>query len=155
MELFICFFNEFGQIIGIIMLYDIWHYFTHIFLHAFFCDFHNINHQQKKDTEYYVCIFFEFIFQKMGIFIPFLYIPFNYTKLLSTLCIIVIRILIKDNKHAYIHIQYPTKNFGEFWIDNIFETLHVNTETDIITIKTKPESTYKYISLYNLEKKID
>ena len=87
---------------------------------------------QFKDT--YVGHFIEGPFQGIGVFFPLLFIEFNIYAFLYSLFIINIRGMLRhDNRfiwlignHHILHHKHPKYNFGEYWLDKLFQTNYPN-----------------------------
>jgi lathosterol oxidase len=120
--------------------YDIWFYFSHVFLH--YKNIYKIIHKKHHTIDYniinfkdtYVSHIIEGPFQWMGISFPLLFIKFNMYTFLCSLMIVNIRGMLRhDNRfiwlignHHILHHKYPQYNFGEYWLDKLFGTIYPN-----------------------------
>ena len=120
-----------------IFFYDIWFYLSHIMLHN--QTFYKIIHKEHHINDYkiinfkdaYVGHLIEGPFQGLGVLFPICFIKFNWHLFLLSLLIINIRGMLRHDSrfiwlignHHILHHKYPQYNFGEYWIDYIFNTL--------------------------------
>ena len=119
-----------------IVSYDIWFYISHIILHrnSFYKSIHKHHHtvdyKKMNYMDTYVGHFIEGPFQGIGIIIPFLFIDFNLNVFLYSLIIVNIRGMLRHDvrfiwligNHHILHHKYPQYNFGEYWLDTLFDT---------------------------------
>ena len=123
------------QFILYILYYDLWYYFAHRLFHTrFLYPIHKFHHQ-KLTTEYYdfyTIHIMEIPVTSMGLFAAiYLHKLYIYQLLLCVLFINIRGMLSHDNKyidyvgdHHLLHHKYYKCNYGEYWVDYIFGTLH-------------------------------
>jgi lathosterol oxidase len=123
-------------IVSCIVSYDIWFYISHIILHQSDCykaihkEHHAVDYKKMNYMDTYVSHFIEGPFQGIGIIIPFLFIDFNLYVFLYSLIIVNIRGMLRHDvryiwligNHHILHHKYPQYNFGEYWLDTLFDT---------------------------------
>jgi lathosterol oxidase len=135
------------QIISHILSYDIWYYLSHILLHNKNIYYiHKIHHITLYENLTYFDAnkghILEHIIPSLGIFIPFFIYEFYFINFLISYIIISIRTLIRHDhrfswiigNHHLLHHKYPKYNFGEFWIDYMFNTIYYNNDEYIYGI---------------------
>lgn len=119
-----------------IISYDVWFYLSHILLHTkYFYKHvhryhHEINYKTAIFTDAYVGHIIEGPFQGMGMLFPFLFIEFNIYVFLYSLIIINIRGMLRHDHrfiwligdHHLLHHKNPQYNYGDYWIDKLFQT---------------------------------
>jgi len=119
-----------------ILSYDIWFYISHIILHQ--SNFYKAIHKEHHAADYkimnymdtYVSHFIETPFQGIGIIIPLFFIDFNLYVFLYSFIILNIRGMLRHDvryiwligNHHILHHKYPQYNFGEYWLDTLFDT---------------------------------
>ena len=131
------FFNS----IIIILSYDIWFYISHMILHTNqFYHIHKIHHSKKYDNLEYLDTYnshiYEILFQGISVFFPYIYISFNINSFILSLLFLNIRGCMRhdDNfswlvgNHHILHHKDGRYNFGEYWIDHLFNTIYPNKE---------------------------
>lgn len=130
------------EIFFFILSYDIWFYISHILLHyiPFLEKIHLIHHNPyyKKMTfrDTYVGHYFETIFQSIGFFFPLFFFKFNFYSFIFSIIFVNIRGMIRHDynytwligNHHIIHHKYYNYNFGEYWLDYIFNTNYKKNE---------------------------
>ena len=122
-----------------IISYDIWFYVSHIILHKYLYNIHNIHHSVNSNNmtylDTYVGHYFENIFQGIGILFPLFFIQFciySFYSFIISFIIINIRGMLRHDhrviwligEHHILHHKYPKYNFGEFWLDYLFSTCY-------------------------------
>jgi len=119
-----------------IFSYDLWFYISHIILHKkiFYNSIHYIHHitHYKKMTykDTYKSHYLETIVQSIGIFLPIMFMKFIYLEFIFVLILINIRGMIRHDfnlqwifgNHHILHHQYGNCNYGEYYLDYIFNT---------------------------------
>ena len=112
---YVCFF---------IFCYDVWFYLSNVIIHKFMIEYHN-----KRPINFHLLLI-----QSLGLLIPFMklrtsaiWVPIN---IVSAIGFVTIRgKLRQDNRfvclvgnHHLLHHKYPHYNFGEIWLDELFDT---------------------------------
>jgi lathosterol oxidase len=122
-------------IIIYILHYDFFYYFMHRLLHTkYFYHIHKIHHlaYKPKYTDFFTVSYLEHPLSSIGLYLAlYLYGIYIY-QLLATICLISIRGMMEhDDRFSSIvgnhHLQHHTYfycNYGEYWIDYIFGTVH-------------------------------
>ncbi len=124
-------------ILAHILSYDLWFYISHRILHhKLFYKYHRLHHQALYPTflDTYKGHYFESLFQSLGFFFPLLIIDFHIYSFLIALCITNLRgILRHDSRtiwlignHHLLHHQYPKYNYGDYYLDKLFDTAYPN-----------------------------
>ena len=117
------------------MYYDFCYYFLHRLLHTrFFYPIHKIHHKKINPEyyDYYTIHILELPLTSLGLLLAiYLHKLYIYQFICSIVFINIRGIMIHDNKfiflvcdHHLIHHKYIKYNYGEYWIDYIFGTLH-------------------------------
>jgi hypothetical protein len=121
---YVCFF---------VFCYDVWFYFSNVLIHNFMVEYHKEQpiHYYTYKYEYY---FHLLVFQSLGLLIPFMklrtsaiWAPINFV---SAVGYVTIRGKLRQNNrfvwlvgnHHLLHHKYPHYNFGEIWLDELFDT---------------------------------
>ena len=119
-----------------LIAFDIWFYISHILLHKFdsLKNIHNEHHKTYYKTmiysDTYVGHYLESPIQSLGIFVPLFFIKFNIDNFCYTVIFLNIRGMLRHDhrfiwligNHHLLHHKYPNYNFGEYWLDYIFNT---------------------------------
>ena len=125
------------NIILCVISYDIWFYISHILLHknAYLKNIHKIHHEVNYEnmiySDAYVGHYFESPFQSIGAVIPILFITIHFYEFILVVFFLNVRGLIRHDhrliwlygNHHILHHKYSNCNYGEYWIDYIFNTL--------------------------------
>ena len=122
--------------------YDVWFYISHLLLHTkYLYKYHKLHHNAKYPVYYDALIASneENIFQFLGFFTPYLFYQFCIYQMLAGLAFISIRGMMRhDNRfiflignHHLIHHETFNYNFGEYWIDYLFNTHHPDANKKI------------------------
>lgn len=135
-------FSNIGCLVGHIICYDIWFYFSHIILHN--AHFYKTIHKEHHMVDYkiirfedtYTGHFIEGPFQGMGILLPLLFIKLHWPIFLSSLVLINIRGMLRHDtqsiwivgNHHILHHKYTQYNYGEYWIDKLCKTNYPNED---------------------------
>ena len=125
-----------------IIFYDIWFYFIHILLHTkiIYKNIHNVHHQIQYDKLTYkdtnIAHLLENIIQPLGILIPFFIYkqPLINIHFIIAYIIVYVRGLMRHDKrfeylignHHLLHHKYSNYNYGEYWLDYLFNTIYPN-----------------------------
>ena len=132
-------FNDTFHIFSHIISHDIWFYLFHIVLHdknVYYI--HKIHHITLYNKLTYIDTYkghiIEHIVQPLGIFIPFFIYDVDIVNFFIAYIIITIRNYLRHDhnftwiigNHHLLHHKYPKYNFGEYWIDYIFNTKYYN-----------------------------
>jgi sterol desaturase/sphingolipid hydroxylase (fatty acid hydroxylase superfamily) len=122
------------HIFFIITSFDIWFYYSHVLLHSHFYHIHKIHHEPNylslHWTDTYKAHILETPFQSIGFLFPYLFIRFNtYVFIFSVFYLNVRGTLRHDirftkfvGNHHLLHHKYLVYNYGEYWIDKLFNT---------------------------------
>jgi lathosterol oxidase len=122
------------------LFYDIWFYFSHILLHKnkylkfIHKDHHRTNYKVIIYSDTYIAHDYESPFQCIGIFIPLFFIKFYILNFICSILYLNIRGMIRHDhrlvwllgNHHLLHHKYPQYNYGEYWLDYIFNTNYPN-----------------------------
>ena len=125
--------------------YDIWFYFSHKLLHTrqlYFIHKPHHYYYEPKFLDFYKCYILEVPIVSVGFCCPLLFIYYKifllnwfYTQMLYAFIFINIRglmehdkrtVFIVGNHHLKHHLQLKC-NYGEYWLDYLFGTLHDNS----------------------------
>jgi len=131
---------RFAHTIIYIFSYDIWFYFSHVLLHTrmlykmIHYKHHSINHKTMTMGDAYEGHLLESPFQGAGVFIPLFFLSFDIYTLFASLILINIRGMLRHDtrfiwligNHHILHHRYPQSNFGEYWLDNLLGTAHLD-----------------------------
>jgi hypothetical protein len=120
-----------------ILYYDFCYYFLHRLLHTrVFYPIHKIHHKKYKPEyyDYYTVHILEIPLTSFGLFVAiYLRKLYIYQFLCSVMFINIRGIISHDYRFVYltgdhhlIHHKYIKYNYGEYWLDYIFGTLHDN-----------------------------
>jgi sterol desaturase/sphingolipid hydroxylase (fatty acid hydroxylase superfamily) len=120
-----------------ILYYDFCYYFLHRLLHTrVFYPIHKIHHKKYKPEyyDYYTVHILEIPLTSFGLFVAiYLHKLYIYQFLCSVMFINIRGIISHDYRFVYltgdhhlIHHKYIKYNYGEYWLDYIFGTLHDN-----------------------------
>lgn len=126
------------------LCYDIYYYFLHILLHTkYLYSIHKIHHKKYNPDYYdfYTIHILEIPLQSVGLIIPVYFYKLAIYQLLCAIFIINIRgIIIHDKRfiniigdHHILHHKFINYNYGEYWIDYLFNTHYITK--NIPTIK--------------------
>ena len=118
-----------------ILSYDIWFYISHVLLHAPpFYTYHKQHHRAIKPifTDVYDASLVENVAQGIGMFFPYVIVRYTVVDTVIILCILNIRGLLRHDErgvalvgnHHLLHHLEPSYNYGEPWIDSLFNTSH-------------------------------
>ncbi len=120
-----------------ILGYDIWFYLSHLLLHTqwMYKNVHRFHHEisvpKYKDT--YHGHWFEGPFQSIGFLLPFMLgYELRYIEFIIGLVMVNLRGMIRhENRlrkifgnHHLTHHLIPNCNYGEYWLDCLFNTNH-------------------------------
>ena len=116
-----------------VVSYDIWFYISHRLLHTpFLYNIHKIHHEKRVPQwlDTYHGHWFESHFQRIGFFIQLLVLQLDKSQMLVAFLICQMRGLMRhdertafiDNGHHLRHHLNWNYNYGEEWIDWIFNT---------------------------------
>jgi len=125
---YVCFF---------VFCYDVWFYFSNVLIHKFMVEYHKERpiHYYTYKYEYY---FHLLVIKSLGLLIPFMklrtsaiWVPINFV---SAVGYVTIRGKLRQNNqfvwlvgnHHLLHHKYPHYNFGEIWLDELFDTDYPN-----------------------------
>jgi sterol desaturase/sphingolipid hydroxylase (fatty acid hydroxylase superfamily) len=119
--------------------YDSWFYISHLILHTqYFYFYHKEHHRNIINLTFldtYTGHILEGPFQGIGIFLPYLFnLSMTVSEIIIVLLIVNIRGMMRHDyrciwligDHHLLHHQYYNCNYGEYWIDYIFNTLKDN-----------------------------
>lgn len=117
-----------------IISYDIWFYISHILLHITpLWKYHKTHHLiiHPKFTDTYTGHIFESIFQSLGFFAPYMYYQLNLPAFIISLLFVNLRGMMRHDSrtvwlignHHLLHHEFFNCNYGEYWIDKLFNTL--------------------------------
>jgi sterol desaturase/sphingolipid hydroxylase (fatty acid hydroxylase superfamily) len=124
------------ELVLYVLYYDLFYYFAHKLLHTkLLYPIHKIHHK-KQVTEYYdfyAVHIIEVPFTSVGLFVAIYLHKLYIYQLLSAILFINIRgIMSHDHRcipytgdHHLIHHKYYKCNYGEYWLDYVFGTLHI------------------------------
>jgi sterol desaturase/sphingolipid hydroxylase (fatty acid hydroxylase superfamily) len=128
------------EIAVFILCYDIWFYIFHVILHKYFyASIHKLHHSVPHEIMTYEHTnnghLIENIISPLGQFVPFYFYEINQTTIINFLIassIIGIRALLRhDNRcswiignHHILHHKHLNCNYGEYWLDCVFDTCH-------------------------------
>ena len=131
------------QILFHILLYDIWYYMLHVFLHKNIYFVHKCHHLKSYNKLTFLDTYEGDIIEKpiqlISIIIPY-YLPNSNLYTFMYFCIIIImRDLLKHDhrcvwltgNHHILHHKHPKYNFGEYWIDTLCGTKYPNQDAYI------------------------
>ena len=129
-------------VLASIFFYDIWFYYSHILLHMRqLYPYHKIHHQNKRPRflDTYVGHSLESPFQSLGALVPFFFMSYTFSDIVTILAFLNIRGMMRHDdrmifligNHHYLHHLYPNYNFGEYWIDSLCGTLYPKKEERI------------------------
>jgi len=123
-----------------VLCYDIWFYLSHLVLHTKpFYFIHKIHHQPNYKTLTYkdthIAHWFENLIQPLGVFIPITvhgYKNISISTLLVSMCFICVRGMMRHDHrctwligdHHLLHHKNQKYNFGEYWLDFVFNTVY-------------------------------
>jgi len=135
------------RILFFIFCYDIWFYISHILLHQRKMWFiHKVHHTKAEPNflDTYLAHWFESIFQSLGLMVSFVFVEATLSDLIIVTSLLNIRGMMRHDarfislvgNHHLLHHKYCNYNFGEYWLDTIFDT------------KYPIEKEYKYGWLY-------
>lgn len=124
------------MILFIIFSYDVWFYFSHILLHQPFLYHkihkyhHSIDYKQLRFINAYTGHILESFFQGIGFILPFLFFKITWFSFFVSLVFINIRGMIRHDyrlisyfgNHHILHHANLKYNFGEYWLDYVFQT---------------------------------
>lgn len=117
-----------------ILGYDIWFYLSHILLHSkLFYPIHSLHHSKEEPIwlDTYLGHWFEGPFQSIGMFVPYLFYTYTWEQTMVYLIFLNIRGMMRHDKrtawlvdggHHLMHHTQPNCNYGEKWLDWLFET---------------------------------
>ena len=122
------------EIFFYILYYDIFYYLTHRLLHTkYFYFIHKVHHNKivPKYYDYYNINIIEIPITSVGLILAlYIYKIFIFQLFISLLFIHIRGILQHDEKFIYLigdhhlkHHKYFKCNYGEYWLDYIFNTL--------------------------------
>jgi len=109
---------DLGYIACFIVCYDVWFYISHIMMHRYFYKIHG---------KYYL----ESVFQSLGFIIPFIHLKssliYQPINIMTAFAFVNVRGILRHRipwlgEHHMLHHKYPTYNFGEYWLDDLFDT---------------------------------
>ena len=118
-----------------ILYYDFFYYFLHRLLHTrMFYPLHKIHHKKNIPNyyDYYNVHILEIPLTSLGLFVAiYLYKLYIYQFISSIIFINMRGIMSHDDRfvfiigdHHLIHHKYFKCNYGEYWLDYIFGTIH-------------------------------
>ena len=118
-----------------ILCYDIWYYFAHRLLHTKHLYWiHKIHHKnyQPQYYDFYTIHILEIPIQSIGLLIGIYLYKLYINQFICSIIMINMRgLLTHDKRFIYIvgdhhlnHHKYIFYNYGEYWLDYIFDTLH-------------------------------
>lgn len=128
-----------------ILYHDFFYYFMHRLFHTkYLYPIHKIHHSDYKPhySKFLQVHYLEYPLSSVGLYIAlYLYGIYKY-QLIATLCFISVRGLMEhDERFIYIignhhleHHRYLYCNYGEYWIDYVFDTLY-KKKNKYLTIK--------------------
>ena len=116
-----------------ILGYDIWFYISHILLHSrLLWKYHKVHHEiiHPKFTDTYKGHWIEGPFQSLGFLLPIAFYDFHLLSFILALLFVNIRGLMRHDdrtvwligNHHLLHHKFFNYNFGEYWLDNLFNT---------------------------------
>ena len=121
-----------------LVCYDLWFYFTHICLHNIklykYHKFHHLTmYADLTGNDAFAGHIIEYPIQTAGIFIPNIFVEFNFQAVLFIYILVTIRTYLHHDhrftwllgNHHLLHHKHPKYNFGEYWVDSIFGTLYI------------------------------
>jgi hypothetical protein len=122
-----------------IFCYDVWFYFSNVLIHKIMVEYHKYHpiHYYTYKYEYY---YYNLIFQSLGILAPFVHLKssfiYNPIHILSAILFISVRGKLRQDKrfiwlvgnHHLLHHKYHYYNFGELWLDLLFDTDYPNKD---------------------------
>ena len=125
-----------------ILYYDFFYYFLHRLLHTkLLYHIHKIHHNKFNPDylDYYNVNIIEIPFTSIGLFLAiYIYKIYIYQLLFSIAFINIRGIMSHDTRFIFLvgdhhlkHHKYFKCNYGEYWLDFIFGTLHNNTKLNI------------------------
>lgn len=126
-----------------ILGYDIWFYISHRLLHTkYFWWIHKIHHEKRYptiwDTNY--AHWSEGFIQSAGILLPLL-IEINWIQFVMACIFTNIRGYARHDakyiwlvgNHHLLHHEFGNLNYGDYYMDYLFRTLHTNRNTLLLT----------------------
>ena len=119
-----------------ILSFDIWFYAMHYALHNvyLYSKIHRIHHQIGYNELDFSNSYTSHIIEKpityIGLFIPYMFLKFDFNSIMLSFLFINIRDMLRHDKrfiwlvgeHHLLHHKYPQFNFGEQWLDRFFWT---------------------------------
>jgi hypothetical protein len=126
---YICFF---------VFCYDIWFYFSNVLIHKFMVEYHNKHPSINYYTYKYEYYFHLLLIQSLGFIWPFIHLRtsviYDPVHFIAAVGYVTVRgKLRQDNRfvwfvgnHHLLHHKYPHYNFGEMWLDELFDTDYPN-----------------------------
>ena len=126
-----------------LICYDVWYYFIHRLMHSrYFYFIHKVHHKKLNPEyyDYYTIHILELPLQSVGIICPIYFYKFSIFQLLCALLFINLRGIMEHDtrcsflisNHHLTHHKIVKYNYGEYWLDYLFGTLHVNKEKQLI-----------------------
>ena len=123
-----------------VLSYDIWFYFSHMFLHTNFMYMfihrrhHEVDHKTLRYTDTYIAHIIEAPFQCVGLFLPLVTTKLDYRLLAYVFAFLQIRGLLRHDtrmawlvgNHHILHHESPKYNFGDLWLDWLMGTRYPN-----------------------------
>ena len=118
-----------------LLYYDFYYYFTHRLLHTrVLYPIHKIHHKNRitQYYDFYTVHIVEIPLTSIGLFIAiYLHNLYIYQFILCIIFINIRGMMCHEHKYAHIisdhhllHHKYYKCNYGEYWLDYIFGTLH-------------------------------
>ena len=123
---YVCFF---------VFCYDVWFYLSNVIIHKFMTEYHK---EQPINYTYKYEYFHLLLIKSLGLLIPFMKLRtsaiYEPIHLIAAVGFVTIRgKLRQDNRfvwiignHHLLHHKYPHYNFGEMWLDELFDTDYPN-----------------------------
>jgi lathosterol oxidase len=113
--------------------YDIWFYVSHILLHSqLLWKYHKKHHEiiYPKFTDTYTGHILEGPFQSLGFLLPLLFFEFSLIEFLAAYVFVNVRGMMRHDdrvvwligNHHLLHHRYFNCNYGEYWLDWLFDT---------------------------------
>jgi sterol desaturase/sphingolipid hydroxylase (fatty acid hydroxylase superfamily) len=130
-----------------VLFYDLWFYFSHVVMHKveplrkIHMSHHTVFYKQMTFSDAYTGHFIETPLQSLGILFPLLFKDFVWCPLIVSVVFVNARNMVRHNyktigffgNHHIIHHKYYYCNFGEYWIDRLFQTHYKGLEEEPVS----------------------
>lgn len=130
-----------------VFFYDVWFYFSHIMMHKveplrkIHMSHHTVFYKQMTFLDAYTGHLIETPLQSLGFLLPLLFRDFVWCPFVVSVVFVNARNMVRHDfyysvkyfgNHHIIHHKYYYCNFGEYWIDRLFQTYYKGTELEAV-----------------------